>query len=58
MKTSMESILTATRNPWPKGVSMKSILIVARLDEMGFISLQDGQTLADVAKAIEEMETE
>ena len=39
-------------------ISMKSIIIVARLDEMGFISLQDGQTLAEVAKAIDEMETE
>lgn len=58
MKISMESISIATRNPWPKGVSMKSILIIARLDEMGFISLHDGQTLADVAKALDEMETE
>ena len=37
---------------------MKSILIVARLDEMGFIRLEDEQTLAEVAKAIDEMETE
>ncbi len=58
MKISMESISIATRNPWPKGISMKSILIVARLDELGFISLQDEQTLAEVAKAIDEMETE
>ena len=41
-----------------KNISMKSLLIVARLDEMEILSLHKGQTLADIARAIDEMETE
>ena len=39
-------------------ISIKSILLVARLDEMGILALHDGQTLADVAEAIDAIQKE
>ena len=38
--------------------SIESILIVARLDEMGVLALHDGQTLADLARAIDAIQQE
>ncbi len=35
------------------GASTESILLVARLDEMGVLALHDGQTLVDLAMAID-----
>ncbi len=35
------------------GISMKAILLVARLDEMGVLTLRNGQTLLDIAEAID-----
>ena len=37
------------------GISMESILIIARLDEMGVLSLKEGQTLLNLAQAVDEM---
>jgi len=34
-------------------VSIESMLIVARLDEMGVLDLCEGQTLADIAMALD-----
>ena len=35
------------------GASIESMLLVARLDEMGILNPHDGQTLADIALAID-----
>ena len=39
------------------GISMESILIIARLDEMGVLSLKEGQTLLNLAQAVDDMST-
>ncbi len=40
------------------GVSMESLSLVARLDEMGVFALNEGQTLANLAAAIDTVQEE
>lgn len=37
-------------------ISMEAILLVSRLDEMGVLTLNEGQTLADIAEAIDRIQ--